>query len=413
MGTSIDKPNVLYIFADQLSMQALDIYTGNKGPNTPNINFLAENGVRFTRSYCSTPQCSPSRSSLLTGLYPHRTGVPTNVGSLNVGTMSTHFTTIGSYLRDHGYHTAYFGKWHLGDTPIEEYGFDQAVQGNGGDARKTDEMLAFLDEQSRAAAKPWFAMLSYLQPHDICKTKPKIKSLPGLDLTRVQPPANFHDDLSTKPAAQRAYREKELAGRLKEFPTEDDWKYYVAYYYSLIEGLDNELARVLHKLRETGQADNTLIVFSAHHGDMMGVHRMPFKGPAMYDVVTKIPLIFSWPGRLPTNESRDQLTVNTDHFPTICELLGLEVPPGLHGVSFKECLYDSEAKSKDFAVLEYYSKGQSPDPIRTIVQDEMKYCFYATAEEELYDLRQDPLEIHNLAKDPSFASQKAQLQRSL
>ena len=136
---------------------------------------------------------------------------------------------------------------------------------------------------------------------------------------------------------------------------------------------------------------------------------MPFKGPVMYETVTKIPLIIRWPGVVPAGEARDQLIVNVDHFPTICDLLGLDIPEGLHGVSFKESIFHAAAEGREQVFLEYYSKVQTIDAIRTVVTGTYKYNLYQTGEEELYDLESDPYEIRNLAKFSAYAQCKREL----
>ncbi|MEJ6951440.1 sulfatase family protein [Natronospora cellulosivora (SeqCode)] len=114
------KANVIYVFADQLSMIALENQNCQNGLRTPNIDFLAKHGVKFNNSYCSTPQCSPSRSSMFTGLFPHKTGVVGNINTPNSKDLDTNLT-IASYLKQNGYKTPYVGKWHLGGRPRGVY----------------------------------------------------------------------------------------------------------------------------------------------------------------------------------------------------------------------------------------------------------------------------------------------------
>src|ERR1700730_1901379 len=142
------RTNVLYIFADQLSALAFR-RNGASGPkHTPNIDTLAERGIRFDRSYCATPQCSPSRASILTGMYPHRTGVIGNEGTPGTNDLDPNIPNLRSILQQQRYHTAYFGKWHLGRSPISEYGFHETGTFSGDDGETTLQALDFLNRQA-------------------------------------------------------------------------------------------------------------------------------------------------------------------------------------------------------------------------------------------------------------------------
>lgn len=420
------KPNILYVFADQLALKALHIYGGRNDIQTPNIDYLAANGVRFTQSYCTTPQCSPSRSSILTGLYPHKTGVLGNTGTPGTADLPHDMHTMGRFFTGKGYDTAYFGKWHLGVTPVEEYGFQYASVNAGisspseppkpadehADEHTTNCTLEFLDSRKAKPEAPWLAVVSYINPHDIYKAKKMCDGKAPLPVDTVQLPDSITDSLVTKPQAQSEFRDFDQGRNLKEF-SEDDWKFYLAYYRQLVEEIDQQLGRLLGKLRAIGQLDRTLVVFTSDHGDMMAAHRLPFKGPVMYDELVKIPLIYSWPERISCGEARDQPTVNVDHFPTICDLLGYAPPAGIDGVSMKDAICSDNAPAREHVVLQYYSKQLWTNPIRTIIRGEYKYSLYLSGEEELYDLRQDSEEMNNLAGTSAMEQRQATLKELL
>lgn len=408
------KKNVIYIFADQLSLKSLQMYGNTNKVHTPNLDSIANNGVRFTNSYCTTPQCSPSRSSLLTGLYPSKTRVFSNVEKNGViEELNPDFTTIGSYLKKNGYNTGYFGKWHLG-TPIGEFGFDQWTRYDRGNADEdpdiTKDVLEFLGDQG---SEPWGAIVSYENPHDIYRIRKMLENKVEFDISDIKLPESFYrDDLREKPSSQQEFRDEDQGAITKGF-SEEDWKCYLAYYYNLIETLDKEIGQILDLLKKKGQYENTIIVFSADHGDLMGAHRCPFKGPMMYDELIKIPFLISCPNLIPLNEVRDQLTVNIDVFPTICDLLELEIPNGLDGVSLKQCILNKEAKTRDNAFVEYHSKQNWRNPIRSVINSEFKYNFYLSGEEELYDIKNDTAEVTNLARNSEFATIKEGLRNVL
>lgn len=407
------KANVLYVFADQLSLQALHVYGASNTANTPHIDELAEKGVRFNQSYCVTPQCSPSRSSILTGLYPHKTKVAGNIGTKHTEDLDPKLPNIGNLLKTQGYRTGYFGKWHLGTIPLSEYGFDETADFHGDDEETTSHALKFLDRQvGLQEAQPWLCMVSYNNPHDIYHVVRDKRQGKQLDTSGVSLPESFIDDLSAKPEAQRLFRDEDQGEPLREYQ-EEDWKYYLAYYYELVEAVDRQLGRLIAELKETGQYEETLIVFTSDHGDLMAAHRAPFKGPMMYDELVKIPLIYSWTGVLQEGQSRDQFTVNTDHMPTVLDLLGIELPKGLDGVSMKQSLLNGETPGREYVILQYLSKQKWINPIRTVLDGEYKYNWYNSGEEELYDMRSASSEVHNLTGDPDYSPVKNRLKTVL
>jgi arylsulfatase A-like enzyme len=233
-----------------------------------------------------------------------------------------------------------------------------------------------------------------------------------LNLDQIKLPSSFADSLTDKPKAQVEFRDHDQGERTKLF-TEDDWKYYIAYYNYLVEYIDSQLGLITDKLRSIGQLDNTLIVFTSDHGDMLSAHRTPFKGPMMYDELVKIPVIFSWTDRIPNGEERTQLMLNTDHFPTICDLLNFPVPNMIDGVSMKEVIYQRDIPSRDSIVLQYYSKQKWVNPIRSVVQRDFKYSLYLSGEEELYHTAEDPGELHNVAESSTYAAKKSQMKQML
>ncbi|WP_281888379.1 sulfatase [Paenibacillus sp. YYML68] len=404
--------NLLYVFADQLSMYALNIYGNQNAVATPNMDRLARQGVRFTNSYCSTPQCSPSRSSLLTGLHPHKTGVVGNIGSPDTVPLSEELIGVGVHMQRQGFRTGYFGKWHLG-TPVDRFGFDVwsgHVPNEEKDERTTRHAVGFIEQG--VPGQPWLALVSYENPHNIYDVIHAMNEGLELDTDSIVLPSNFHDDLADKPRAQRIYLDHDQGELLTSFD-EDKWKYYLAFYYRLVRELDEELGKLLAALESSGQTERTIIIFSSDHGDLMGAHRCPFKGPMMYDELIKVPLLISCPGLLPEGETRDQLTVNIDIFPTVCDLLGVTIPVGLDGRSIKPCLLDASREDRAYVVIQYHSKQKWVNPIRTIVNKEFKYNLYLSGEEELYAAGQEDREVTNLARDGRYDEVKANLKSML
>jgi Arylsulfatase A and related enzymes len=280
LAGAAERPNVLVFLTDQETALI-------PGPvNTPNRRRLEAQGVRFTHAFCNTPQCSPARSSLLTGLEPHQTGVLTNVDRGSLGKpLSPRLATLGSVFRSAGYRTAYFGKWHLGSDAngLDAFGFSVARQGK--DEQVAEEAAAWIRQQSG----PWLAYVSILNPHNIYSVVSAGKrTRPG-----VQAPSTDLRNLSAKPAEQQEYVDRDQGKETRNF-TPDDWIRYRSFYCELIEKADACLGTVLSAI---GDPRSAIVAYSSDHGDAIGEHGLPFKGPFMYEPEIRIPLVISAPGR--------------------------------------------------------------------------------------------------------------------
>jgi len=393
-GMSMNEglPNILFVFSDQ---QRHDTY-GNQDrfhADTPSMNKLAESGVQFRQAFCSTPQCSPSRATLMTGLYPTQAQV---VGNMNNPSdpLPRSLKTIGHRMQERGYQTAYMGKWHLGGD-IANYGYDYVTQDKG-DQRAVEEACSYLTNISDP--EPFFQVVSLVDPHDIYKL--------NKDANVDRPPAKeiWHsqsDILETKPWPQQHFRDFDQGKPLKHF-RDEDWEYYRTFYASKVEKVDKYLGQILDALKESGRADNTWIFFTSDHGDLCGAHRLPFKCPAMYDDLIRIPLIIVPPkgGRF---EPCDAMTSNIDIVPTIMSIAGIPEEPSLPGQSLLPFVTgEGEYSENDAIYCQYHQKQRWAAPIRMIRTEKWKYNIYIKHGAELYDLESDPHEIHNLVDDPDY-----------
>jgi arylsulfatase A-like enzyme len=392
------KPNILFAFFDQLSALALGKYGSTNPAKTSCIDALAERGVLFTNSYCTTPQCSPSRSSILSGLYPHRTKVVGNIHTPGTEPLSPTLPHLGSHFQENGFRTGYFGKWHLG-TPVDRFGYDtSAIYGPAHDEDTISEAINFIG--NKEDERPWLATVSFNLPHDVYKFVKLIEAGRRWDTSTVRLPFNFHDDLRGKPSAQRDFRDDDQGKPLASF-SEEQWKSYILYYNECVTLADGLFGRMMKALEDTGQLKDTIVVFTSDHGDMLGSHRIPYKGPMMYDELVKVPLIFSGPG-IPAGQLREQKTINTDLFPTLCELTGIDAPREIDGLSLKEVISNQEIKIRNHVVLQYYSKQNWTNPIRTLIDEKFKYNLYLSGEEELYESWDRNGETVNLAGDSHY-----------
>ncbi|WP_456417869.1 sulfatase family protein, partial [Thiolapillus sp.] len=231
-----ERPNFLFVVSDQQHYQALGVVDGFF--TTPNLDALAGQSVFFTRAFVSSPQCSPSRSSLYTGLYPHKTGVIGNTGSIDaegnkIGQLPESLKTIGEYLKSAGYRTAYIGKWHLGEVGRHAQGYDvrhfDTFRGgdNTSDSKKSELAMAFLAKMGQEKKRPPFALfLNYTDPHDVYEYGGLSKDPEPIEtLARgVTLPQSYYAEIfSNKPEAQSLYMERDGGRRFKDKP-EDVWK---------------------------------------------------------------------------------------------------------------------------------------------------------------------------------------------
>ena len=441
-----DKPNVIFILADDLGAHDLGCF-GSTFYETPNIDRLAKRGTRFTQAYAASPLCSPTRSSILVGQYPARTGITAPVCHINpiflnkelvkdgpksrvlvansVSRLKTEYFTLAEALKEAGYSTAHFGKWHLGHNlkPEERYepkdqGFDSDfphtpnAPGPGGgylapwkfikDPTITDDVgVNIEDRMSKEAAK-------YIAAH---KDKPFYLNYWAFS---VHSPWNARPDY------------------IEHFKAKADPKnpQHNALYAAMVKSLDDGIGRILQAVDDAGIADNTIIVFYSDNGgyayppkktdpegyaDIPATSNLPLRSgkASLYEGGTREPFIFAWPGKAKAGASSDILFQSVDFYPTLLSFVGLKPHDGIK--------LDGHDQSK--ALL----GGESPRdrvfchfPHGTATRDSVMDGFYAgtyvrkgdwklirfyarnddgTDDLELYDLKNDLGERHNLAKE--------------
>jgi arylsulfatase A-like enzyme len=386
------RPNVLAFMTDQESALA------PAQVNAPNRRRIEQSGVRFSNAFCNTPQCSAARSTLLTGLEPHHTGVLTNVDNGSLGKpLSPSLPTVGTAFRAAGYRTAYFGKWHLGndDDGLERFGFPVYAQGS--DEKVAKAAAAWIREQTG----PWLAWISVLNPHQIYSLPKELASVnPRVG---VKPPATDLRNLAGKPAEQRGYVDEDQGRATKDFSAED-WVRYRSFYCGLIEKADACLGTALDSVRDL---KSTVVAYLSDHGDALGEHGLPFKGPFMYEPLIRIPFVVHAPGRLKPGVRQDFVT-QADLAPTLASLAGIDWSHKSDGRDLTQA-----SKPRDAVFLEYYAKQKWVNPIRTIRTERWKMNWYNSGNKELYDLREDPDESRNLAGAPGSAKIQRELESRL
>lgn len=422
------KPNIIWIISDQHRAQALGC---NQDPNvsTPNIDMLSAVGLNFDRAVAGFPLCCPFRGSLLTGRYPHHC-VPGHEYR-----MPEDQPTIAHVLNNHGYQTAYFGKWHLDGfhesqgqraamhivPPQRRGGFQEWIGyennnsqwdcwvhgGEGKDAfhyrlpgYETDELTDLFIDYLKEQSQPFFAVLSVQPPHD--------PYLAPEEYMRRHIPANIklRENVPGIPWVMDKAR-RDLAG-----------------YYAMIENLDRNIGRILKTLMEQGLDDNTHILFFSDHGDMHGSHGQ-FKKTTPYEEALRIPFIMSGSQNM-LYQGMDwgyRLKVPINHVdiaPTTLGLCGIEKPEWMEGTDYSSYRYTGKGPSDepDSAYIQSVVPTMHFDsvdkPWRGVVtKDGWKYVCFEGMPWLMFNLNDDPYEQRNLAHDTRFAGKKKKLNERL
>ncbi len=375
------KPNFLFILTDQQRFDALGC-AGNKIVHTPNLDKLAASGVRFENCYASQAVCSPSRASIMSGLFPTWHGVLDNVYNVDDTTASPDYNMRVLWpglLQKAGYRTAWIGKWHLGENgPAcfdEWYGFNSLLPHWMGEPQKSkyrveleaDQAIDFL---KRNKDVPFALCLSHYPPHT----------------PRTAP--------------------REFASLYPNMPS------LFQMYYGAVSAIDWHVGRVLSALNDLGLTDNTVVIFTSDHGEHFGMRPGGANKRGAYDECARVPLIFSAPwcfgiSNLETpvqaNIVKQELVSNVDLMPTVLELAGAEVPKEQHGVSLVPLLKGRSPSWRSAVFIQNREsvKGQEPGKVdsRAVCTREWKLILrdglsdHARSLYELYDLRNDPFEF--------------------
>ena len=423
-ASSARPPNVILVIVDQMRRPRWF----PPAARLPNYDRLAARGLTFDQHYVSAVPCSPSRACLFTGRHMDQNRIEVNVTAKGSDSLDSTIPTLGHVFRRAGYRTPYFGKWHLTREKdlrkhkLEPYGFSwhtrEPTFGVVNDTGFTRAAISWIEEKGHGP-RPWFLTLSLLNPHDICgypRTAFPESTIPEVFSSL---PANFDDDLAGKPRCQRQYQAV-IEHNNTAFKDRRAWLRNLDYYYDMTRRIDLLLGEVLDTLARTGFDRDTIVIFTSDHGEMAGSHRLRLKGPFPYAENTNVPLIVSWPGRLPEGERTPALSQNIDLFPTLAGLIGADVSElRLPGRDLGPVLADPRAPGADHVLFSFSANVSmltqaratggptitAPQHIRALRTPEAVYARYfdhgSDAKEfELYDLKDDPLELRNLAGDP-------------
>jgi arylsulfatase A-like enzyme len=413
------QPNILLLLTDDQRPDTIAAL-GNEHIRTPHLDALVRSGLVFTRATCAHPLCYPSRAELLTGCTGFRNGSYSAV-KLNPGV-----PLLPQLLKDAGYHTWYVGKWHTAGRPstVGYEDTDGLYAGGGktdesyvdfrgrpatgyrGSVFQTDDRKLFLEKGvgltpnisaefadaairllgKKKSDKPFFLHVNFTAPHDPRIWPPGHEKM--YDPARLPLPANFWPEHPFDHGNARGRDEV-----LLPFPrTEDDVRQELACYYAVITHLDEEIGRVLKALDDTGQRENTVVIFASDHGLGLGSHGLVGK-QNMYEHTINVPLIIAGPG-IPAGKKTAVQCYLRDLMPTICELAGVKFEQPIDSKSLTGVLLDPSDEVHPFVV------GYFQDSQRMIREGDWKLIWYPKIDrKQLFNVKDDPHELHDRIRD--------------
>lgn len=439
------RPNVLLVLCDDIRWNALGCM-GHPHLKTPHIDSLAAEGLLFENSFCTTSLCSPSRASILSGLYAHAHGVTNNFTEY-----PDDMGTFPRQLQSAGYETAYIGKYHMGENNDEPRpGFDYFVTHKGqgkyfdtefnfnGKQRKVVEgyyttVVTDMAEKwisGRSNKQPWMLMLGHKAPHSFYFPEPKYEKA-FEDVEVNYPHSAFHLDGKPEWIQKRLTTWHGIYGPIfdwrKDFPDMSaagvvDFERMVRAYWGTILSVDDSMGRLVSLLQQRGELDNTVVIFMGDNGLLEGEHGMVDKR-TMHEASIRVPLIMRYP-KLTNHGShrvREQV-LTVDLAPTLCELAGTSPLPNVHGRSMVKLLTSEDRDWRTAWFYHYNYEKQFPytPNVRGIRTDRWKLVRYPHGDggpdrhmAELYDIVNDPMETNNLIQEPDQQTRIQELSQQL
>ena len=441
MAANASRPNLIFVFADQLRYSSCG-YAGDARAHTPHIDRLAAQGVSFANCVSSTPVCSAFRASLFTGKYTTSHGIV-----INELRLSPDHECFGHVLTRAGYRTGTIGKWHLwanqlghhdddrnGFIPPGPYrlGFDGTWAAYnfhhvyhrgfhyeneprkieyGPDVyepdRQTDLAIDFVQKAAKDASTPFSLFLSWGTPHDPWGWDNAPKDFAG----------RFRNVAFPKPPNYSA----------KQDPYADAWgtmgrdyinrrQDFMRVYYAMTANLDWNLGRLLAALDRAGVADNTLVIFTSDHGEMFAAHGRRAKN-IFYDEACRIPFLVRWPKHIPARSVSDACITTPDFMPTLLGLMGLPIPQAVEGMDLSHCACGKKGPEPEAALLQNTgacAAWKNGYEWRALRSKQFTYAIYRKdRSERLFDNQADPWQMTNLAADPKQADTLARFRALL
>jgi N-acetylglucosamine-6-sulfatase len=438
-----ERPNIIFILTDDLRWDEIH-YPFVKFPN---IERIAREGARFTNAFVTTPLCSPSRASFLTGQYAHKHGI---IDNTDRSKQSHELITFLRLLRDAGYETAFIGKWHMGLDDNVRPGIDHwvSVKGQGnyidpefnvnGKREKisgyfTDILNRFaLDYLNKKHAKPYLLYISHKAVHpDLIQNADGSVSDPSASKfipaekhkhlyagAAIPHRPNYGKAVEDKPALLRQIAGVDPLG--PKTATDDET---IRNRLRILASVDEGLGQILDSLEAQGELDNTLIVFTSDEGYFYGEHGLSVERRLAYEESARIPLLMRWPKLIKSGTTINETTLGIDLAPTLLEIGKAPAAKEMHGRSLVPLLRGEKVHTRNSFLIEYFSDRVFPRisqmGYQCVRTDKWKYIHYVDLNEvdELYNLHTDPFEMKNLINQPdaqaALEEMKAELHRLL
>lgn len=422
----LQNRKIVLIMTDSQRWDMVNCYR-ETGLKTPNIDRLAAEGIRCERAYTTQPVCQPARAGIFTGQYPHSVGSWTN----SYGISDTAHS-VGERLALDGVHTAYIGKWHLDGGDY----FGSGKCPKGWDADYWYDMKCYLDELTEEerlmSRQPWqmaerdfspeflyghrvsnraidflqkynsddfFLVVSYDEPHDPFLCPPPYSTMyKDFCFPKSE---NIWDTMEGKPEHQKVWGARNAA------LDKDALELKEPYFFGCNSYVDEEIGRVVDAIEQ--YAPDAIVIYTSDHGDMMYSHGLWAKGPCAYDEITRIPFIVKGPG-IPKGVVDTNPVSHINITPTVLELMGAKLPPVLEGKSMLAELEDPTVRTNDYVFTEFGRYEVDHDGfgglqiMRAVFDGRYKLVLNLLTSDELYDMDNDPAEMHNLIEDPAHAA---------
>ena len=457
-----NRPNVLWIVLDQFRFDSPG-FNGNTICQTPNMDGLAASGVNFRRAYTPCSLCSPARASMLTARYAFTHGMGTNCDMYHslASELPDPSMLLHRRLQQSGYSCGYVGKWHVGtELGPADYGFEGMNAAGYGDIRAHDEYLQYLSDRKleysieptlymnpgeatmsggvwrgptestpphfladytinmldnyTSSDIPFFLTCNFWGPHP--PYLPSEEYYGTHDRLRIPEWPNFRDPLTDKPA--RIMHERNDFYRARP-NTWEDWREVVGLCYDYTTMMDKEIGRILDRLDSLDLRDNTVVMLTTDHGDMIGSHNQLFDKGFIYEEAHHIPLVISFPGKIETGISCDDLVSNMDLMPTVLDLCegprtdsGIEA--GIDGRSLLPALRgEADRATRSSLLLEFHGIRYLYSERAIVTRDGWKYVFNPGDTDEAYNLMADPAELNNLINAEQYSARIDRLRHEL
>ncbi len=431
--SAAERPNILLILPDQMRASAMGC-DGNQDVKTPNIDRLASEGVRFPRTYANVPVCCPARAILMTGTYPHVNGMIANDLRLRAEQV-----TIAEILAQAGYRTGFIGKWHLDGGPRDpgfvppgprRQGFEfwaayechhkhfeptyfrdtpTAITAHKFEPEAScDFAVEFL--KSQPTGKPFFLTVQMGPPHDPYGAPEEY--MQQYFPERITPPKNWQPGSEARAAPPSG--KKGVGAAFNRFVPPGGLE-EIAAYYAAITAVDDQVGRLMQTLSESGLDENTIVLFTSDHGDMLGSHGMRRKRKP-HDESARVPGIVRWPARIPQGRVVETLFSHVDMAPTLLALAGIQVPMNMQGSDLSRVTRGETTAGPDAVLLQIFvpfNPDQIAKPWRGIVTSQHTYARFEQEPWVLLDRKHDPAEMQNLVANPAHTDLQRELDQRL